>query len=294
MKNVDWNDLRLALALGREPTLTSAARAMGTSQPTASRRLAALERAVGAKLFLRGSNGYVPTAAGQKLLGTLSRIAGDLESLDAVAIDDDKAEGRVRVAITDVSALHLLEKALPRLAAKHPSIIVELLVSPRTADLTRREADLAVRLVRPEGADLVARSLGAMKYGFFATPRYLEQHGELDLAAPRGHSFIEPIAEIAESPEGRFMREVIFPRGGRASLRTSNMLVMAHAAGAGIGIAILPAPIAALAPSLVKLAPVREVHARTVYLVTHRDARRITRVRLVAEAIEKDLRARIA
>jgi DNA-binding transcriptional LysR family regulator len=294
MKNVDWNDLRLALALGREPTLTSAAKALGTSQPTASRRLAALERALGAKLFLRGARGYVPTEAGKRLLGALSRIAGDLESLDTIAADDHVAEGRVRVAITDVSALHLLEKALPRLAREHPKIVVELLVSMRTADLARREADLAVRLIRPEGADLVARSLGAMRYGFFATKGYLDEHGKLDPSAPEGHAFIEPIAEIAESPEGRFLRETIFPRGGRASLRASGMLVMAHAAGAGLGIAVLPEPIAAGVPSLRRLAPVREIHARSVYLVAHQGARKIARVRVVMDAIDADLRARIA
>src|SRR5205085_318566 len=101
------------------------------------------------------------------------------------------------------------------------------------------------------GAELVARGLGAMRYAFFATQGYVAAHGALDPARPTGHAFIEPIADIAEGPEGRFLRETIFPAGGRASLRTSGMLVMAHAAGAGLGIAVLPEPIAASVPSLV-------------------------------------------
>lgn len=290
---LDWNDLRFALALGKEPTLTAAARALGTSQPTASRRLVALEAALGTKLFLKSARGYVPTAAGQRLLATLGRVEGDLGSLGSVAHDEDRDEGIVRVATTDVTAIHLLESALPALNAEHPKLIVELVVSPRTADLARREADLAVRLVKPEGAELVARSVGAMRYGHFATERYASRFGALDPKRPAGHRFIEPVGDLAGSPEARLYREALAPLGAQASMRTTNMLVMAHAAGRSLGIAILPYPIASLVPSLVLLAPVREIHARTIFLVAHRDAKKLRRVKLVMDAIDRDLRARV-
>jgi DNA-binding transcriptional LysR family regulator len=292
MKALDWNDLRFALALGRERTLTAGARALGVSQPTASRRLAALERALGTKLFLRGKLGYVPTDAGRRLLEMLEGVEGELARAESLAFDDRKIEGTVRVAVTDVTAFHLLESALPALAARHPSLLVELIVGTRVVDLGKREADLAVRLVPPEGADLVARGLGEMRYGLHASESYLRKHGRpTDPEDLSGHAIIQPIGEIGQSPEAHYLAEHV--RGTKIALRTTSMLAMAHAAASGMGLAILPGPVAASVSGLVRVLAVPALKPRRVWLVAHRDARRVPRLRAVMDVIEKDLQKRI-
>jgi DNA-binding transcriptional LysR family regulator len=168
-----------------------------------------------------------------------------------------------------------------------------LLVDTRIADLSRREADLAVRLIHPEGADLVARGLGEMRYGLYASERYIAAHGRpegaIDLS---GHAIIQPIGELGKSPEAQYLAEHV--RGTRVSLRTTSMLAMAHAAASGMGLAILPAPIAASVGGLVRVAQVPALKPRRIWLVAHRDARRIPRLRTVMDAVEKELRKRMA
>jgi DNA-binding transcriptional LysR family regulator len=292
MKDLDWNDLRFALALGRERTLTAGAKALGVSQPTASRRLVALEESVGTKLFLRGAGGYVPTDAGRRLLAVLEGVSTALAQTATLASDDRKIEGVVRVAVTDLTAMHLLETALPLLRRKHPALLVELLVGGKVVDLSRREADLAVRLVPPEGAELVARGLGEMRYALYASEAYVTKYGApTDANDLTGHAVIEPIGELAASPEAQYLRDHV--RGTTVALRTTSMLAMAHAARAGMGLVILPAPIAASVGGLVRVASVPALKPRRLWLVAHRDARKIPRLRAVMDAIEKDLRKRI-
>jgi DNA-binding transcriptional LysR family regulator len=293
MKDLDWNDLRFALALGRERTLTAAARAFGVSQPTASRRLAAVERAIGTKLFLRGALGYAPTDAGRRLLDMLEGVSSALGRAETLASDERKVEGVVRLAVTDVTAIHLLEAALPALHARHPALVVELLVGTRVLDLSRREADLAVRLVSPEGAELARRSLGEMRYGLYASERYVQKRGKpADAIDLGGHAIIQPIGEIASSPEAQYLAEHV--RGTTVALRTTSMLAMAHAAAAGMGLAILPVPIALSVGGLTRVSDVPALRPRKIWLVTHADARRIPRVRAVMDVVEKELRKRMA
>jgi DNA-binding transcriptional LysR family regulator len=289
---LDWNDLRLAVVLGRERTLTRTARILGISQPTASRRLAAIEEALSAKLFLRSAAGYVPTRAGETLLATGAELERSVSVLERGALDDARAkDGVVRVAVTEVTALHLLERALPTLRRREPGVVVELLGASVQVDLTAREADLAVRMVKPVGAGLVARSLGKMRYGLYASSAYLAARGKLRDGLA-GHAIVQPIGVLASGPEAPWLAE--HATAAEVALRTSSMQCMAVAAQKGMALAMLPAPLAHSTAGLVEISPVETPRARTVWLVLHRDARRIRRVRVVADAIAEDIAARVA
>jgi len=289
---LDWNDLRLAVVLGRERTLTRAARSLGISQPTASRRLAAIETALGAKLFQKSSQGYVPTRAGETLLATAAEVERSVSHLERGALhDDDAGRGLVRVAVTEVTALHLLERAIPTLCRREPGIVVELLGASTQVDLGRREADLAIRMVKPEGAELVARKLGQMHYGLYASRSYLEAHGKV-VDGLAGQAIVAPVGILAAGPEAAWLAE--HAREANVVLRTSSMSCLAMAAKVGIAIVMLPTPLAHSTGGLVEISIIETPRARTVFLVMHRDARRVRRVRVVADAIAEDVAARIA
>jgi DNA-binding transcriptional LysR family regulator len=289
---LDWNDLRLAVVLARERTLTRTARALGLSQPTASRRLTAIEGALGTKLFLKSAKGYTPTRAGQTLLSTAQDLELAIGRLERGALaDDDRLEGVVRVAVTEVTALHLLEEVVPRLRRMHASIVIELVGASTQASLDRGEADLAVRMVQPEGAELRARSLGRMRYGLYGSRHYLEQRGEPGPGLG-GHAIVQPIGILTTGPEASWL--ATHAQGAEVALRTSSMLCMAMAARQGVGLAMLPTPLAHLSGGLVEVSSVETPLARTAWLVMHRDVRQLRRVRVVADEIATDLRARIA
>jgi DNA-binding transcriptional LysR family regulator len=294
MDALDWNDLRVAAALGRHRTLTAASKALGVSQPTASRRLQSLETQLGAALFLRTRQGLTPTAAGARLLATLGEVSRALESAGRIADDEREVAGLVRLGVTDVTALHLLEDArLGALLAAHPGLVVDLVVSAHLSDIARREVDLAVRLVPPEGADLVVRKLGTMRYGLYGAARYVARHG-----APRSatdlddHALVMPSGDLERGPEATFLGQ--HGGGARVVLRASGMRVLAEAAARGVGLTVLPAPLARSVPGLVELHPVPAIRARSVHLVSHRDARRVPRLRAVMQVVSAAMKARLA
>jgi DNA-binding transcriptional LysR family regulator len=294
MDALDWNDLRVAAALGRHPTLTAASKALGLSQPTASRRLQALEAQLGAALFLRTRQGLTPTAAGAKLLATLGEVSRALEGAGRIAEEEHEVAGLVRLGVTDVTALHLLEDArLGALLAAHPGLVVDLVVSPHLSDIARREVDLAVRLVPPEGADLVVQKLGTMRYGLYGAARYVARHGRPRSATElAGHLLIAPSGDLARGPEAGFLAE--HGAHARVVVRASGMRVLAEAAARGLGLTVLPAPLARSVPDLVELHPVPTIRPRAVHLVSYRDARRVPRLRAVMQAVRAAMKARLS
>jgi DNA-binding transcriptional LysR family regulator len=294
MTSFDWNDLRHAIAVAEHKTLTAAARRLRVSQPTVGRRIAALERTLGVALFLRSARGWIPTAAGIRLVESASILARDLDSLERGAIDDQSAlRGLVRIAVTEITAGHLLERALPRLRREHPEILCALKTSNAAADLARGEADVAVRLVKPEGAELAARKLGMLAYALYASEGYLAARGApRTLASLEGHDVVAPDGELLAGPEARWLGPSL--RGASASLRAHSMPALAAAAAAGMGLVVLPTTIGHDHPGLRPVAAVRDLPARPVFLVVHRDARRVARIRAMADAIAADLEPRIA
>jgi DNA-binding transcriptional LysR family regulator len=290
---LDWNDLRFFLAIVRGRTLTAAARALRVSQPTVSRRLAALERDFGAKLFLRGATGYTLTAPGRRLLEVTEPLATQLERVERGVVDDaSRVVGTVRVAVTEMTALHLLEDTLRPLLDAHPGLAVDLLAGNLAADLARGEADLAVRLVRPDSADLVRRRLGAMRYGLFAARSYLDGAAPVSRPDLAGHQVIRPVRSMAQGPEARWLEQHALQ--ARATVCVDSPFLALRAAVAGLGLAVLSDSLAQCAPELVCARALPEIPSREVWLVYHRDLREVARVRCVAEAVTACLRPRLA
>lgn len=287
---LNWDDLRLFLPVARSGSLTEAAHLLKVSISTVARRLAQLEADLGLSLFLRSQSGYALTADGQKLLEKAAAVETAILGVNRLA-DAGAVSGRVRVALPEGYALHIV---LPRLAAfraQHPAITLDLITGPFRLDLMRRESDLAVRLVKPVENDLVTRRLGAMAHGLYAkagaAPELMPKLGwvpemrQLPIAAATAAWIAGVHAGIATGAE-RAADQPVSPRDG-PPLAVNGLTPLAEAAAAGLGIALLPCLIGDADPRLARLAGPKGFFSQDIWLVLHRDLRHSPRIRLVAD-----------
>jgi DNA-binding transcriptional LysR family regulator len=210
---MDWDNARVFLAIYRRGTLRGAAAELQIDQATAGRRLAALEEALDARLFLRTPKRYVPTPAGDMALRAAERTeAGALALQRRMQGLDDRLEGTVSLACTNVVATVFLMPALSALRRRHPGLMVRMIASTQLSDLTRREADLAVRPVRPDAPDLIVRHLGQRAVGLCASREYLDVRGVPEAGTGlAGHDIV-----VYDSSIGGTRRDVLCgePAGG--------------------------------------------------------------------------------
>ena len=176
---MNWDDARIFVALHRERTLRAAARTLDIDQATVGRRLAALEHALGATLFLRTSNGYELTPVGRIAIRAAEAMEQSAHDLVRHTQGVDKRlAGEVKLSTTDALAHEFVMPALERLHAKHPDVSVMLDTTSLLLNLAKREADIAIRTVKPRNPDLLARRLARWEVGLFASPDYVRRHGE--------------------------------------------------------------------------------------------------------------------
>ncbi|MFO0581672.1 MAG: LysR family transcriptional regulator [Anaeromyxobacter sp.] len=292
MQNMlDWNDLRVALAAHEAGTLSGAAVALGVHQTTAGRRLDALEAALGFPLFLRTASGLVPTGEGAPVLASIAEVAGAFTRFEqGMRVGRPGVRGLVRVATTETTARQLVADAIPALVEAHPELSIELVTGNARVDLARGEAELAVRLTEPD-ASLVARRLGAVGHGLYASPAYVKAFGPPEADGLAGHRVIAPSRELARGPEATWLAE--HARSARRVLLAPNLVTCAAAVAQGIGVCPLPTTVADL-HGLTPLRMLPEIPPRPVYLAMHPDARRLARVRVVADAIAIHVRGHVA
>ncbi|MBN3857555.1 LysR family transcriptional regulator [Paraburkholderia sp. Ac-20340] len=287
---MNWDDARIFLAIRREGTLRAAARALNLDQATVGRRLATLEHSLAATLFLRTSKGYALTQAGQiavKHAENMERAAHDLTRQTQGL--DKRLAGDVKVTTTDALALEFVIPAIERLNAKHPDVCVHLSTSTKLLNLAKREADIAVRTVRPRNPGLVARQLVSWEMGLFASQAYLDRYGEPEQGqAFAGHELVvyQPYIDAARVPA--LAGEPL--HGGRIVARFDSNLSVRAAIKAGIGIGEIPASMGA-SDGLIRIWPsCRRETPYEVWLVTHEDLRRTARIRATIDEIGERFR----
>ncbi|PZX34354.1 Transcriptional regulator, LysR family [Cupriavidus phytorum] len=282
---MNWDDTRIFLALQRERTLRQAARVAGVDQATVGRRLAALEHALGATLFLRTSEGYVLTPAGENALRSaekMEKFAHDLVRQAQGA--DSRLAGEVKVTTTDSLALEFVIPAIARVHAEHPDVRVMLNTSTQMLNLARREADIAIRNMKPENPDLVARRLAHWPVGLFASSEYLARRGTPAQAdAFAGHDVVMYQPYLHGSAAPTLVGEPIHT--GRLVAAVNSSLMLRTMIRTGMAIGEVPVPLAER-DGLVRIWPGRERAGRyEVWLVTHQDLRHTARVRTMIDSI---------
>jgi DNA-binding transcriptional LysR family regulator len=281
---MDWDNARIFLAIYRVGTLRGAAALLQIDQATAGRRLAALESSLDARLFLRTPGGYVPTAAGELAFAAAERMEQAADQLQRQMQGlDHRLSGGVRVATSETVASYYVMEAVRRVHAHHPDIRVTLSTAIQLSNLTRREADLAIRNIRPDNPDLIYRHLARKEVGLYASRNYLEAHGEPRLGtAFAGHALVTYQQAVLPGWSDTFCGE---PTGnGRIGVELNSGMMIIEAVVAGLGIGQVPIHMAPLYPDLVRIWPTRS-EPYDLWLVMHGDLNRTARVRAVADAI---------
>ncbi len=281
---MDWDNARVFLAIYRRGTLRGAASELQIDQATAGRRLAALEEALDARLFLRTPKRYMPTPAGEMAFRAAEQMETGAHVLQRRMQGlDERLEGTVSLACTDSVASVFLIPALRAVRQRHPGITVRMLVSTKLSNLTRREADLAIRPVRPEAPDLITRHLGQRTIGLYAAREYIDARGQpIAGTGLAGHDIV-----VYDSSVGGTRRDVLCGEpveGARVTLETNTTMLLAQAVAAGLGIGEIPTHLSQRFPSLVRVLPER-ANPYDIWLVMHGDLRHAARVRAVADAV---------
>jgi DNA-binding transcriptional LysR family regulator len=277
----NWDDLRIFLTLAREGTLTTAAKALGVSHPTVARRVAALEAQIGARLFDRLPDRFVPTSAGEELLGDTEAMERAALSIDRRSASlSDTVSGVVRLSAgEEISAL--LARHLPDLRKRLSQIEFELSATHTALNLSRREADLLIREQVPDLADIVARKLGRVAYAIYAHPSLAV--ARLPPAAFKSVPWVGFDDDHTRMPGQRWLQERL--DGGRPAIRCNNWLVVRETARAAGGFAVLPCYLGDADDRLQRIGgPIPEVFADQ-WLLVHRDLRALPRVRAVMDAV---------
>jgi DNA-binding transcriptional LysR family regulator len=259
---LDWDDLRYALTVAEQGSLAAAARVLGVNHTTVLRRVTAFEERLGVRLFDRQPNGYVPTAAGEELLDKARRmdvLAAEFER--AVLGADLRVAGPLRVTTTDTLAASVLPEILAAFAAAHPEVRVELSTSNQFANLSKRDADLAIRPAMQPPESLVGRRVTTIAFAVYAT-------GD-DVAG-----WIAPDDSLSNTTVARWMRAEQ-PEADIVA-RADSLLTMRNLAAAGLGRAALPCFLGDVSAGLRKLQTIEPTNE--LWLLTHEDLRTTARV----------------
>lgn len=283
---IDWDHLRFLLAAAHTGSFAAAARRLRVDQATVGRRLRALQDAVGVPLWERTPGRLSLTAAGRRALGAAETMEEAALALELTVEKGRPAvEGVLRISTTDAVASQLLAPRLPELLRQHPALEVELVASNQAANLSRREADLAVRLFRPQEPTLVARRAGVLAYGLYASEPYLGSRGRPRDARLEGHELLGFERTIA--PRSRVLAWTD-ELGGRVVLRASSAAAILAATRAGMGIGVLPCFLADVVPGLARALP--ELRTSEIWLAVHGELRSSPRARAGMAFLSRVLR----
>lgn len=281
MQSLDWDDARMFLAVARAGQILGASRKLGLNQATLSRRMAILEKALGAKLLIRRTHGCELTDAGADLLDALERIEAQMLTIQArVRGMEASASGIVRIGAPDGFGVGFLAPRLVQLAERHPGLTIQLVPISRGFSLSRREADLAVMVGRPEKGRLVARKLTDYTLGLYASPSYLAAHPApqkpADLASHRLVGYVE---DLVASPTYNYADD--FLRGWRSTIELTSAIGQRDAVASGAGIGVLHDYLAR-DHGLVRILPELGV-SRSYWLTVHENLRDVRRVQAAAD-----------
>lgn len=281
---MNWDDVRVFLAVARAGQILGAARRLELNHATVSRRVAALERALGAKLFRRLTTGSELTGEGARFLVVAERIEADMIAARAeIAGESDEVAGVVRIGAPDGFGVAFLAARLGALTQRHPQLSIQLVPVPRSFSLSRREADIAITVERPTEGRLVAAKLVDYTLGLYASRAYAERHGlPASPAELRRHRLIGYVPDLVISPSLDYGPEIL--PDWQADFAVSSSLGQVEAVRSGAGVGILHTFIARGCDDLVAVdaaAPIR----RAYWLVYHETVRPLRRVQVVSAFI---------
>lgn len=285
----DWNQVRAFLATVEEGSLSGAARVTGLTQPTIGRQVSALETELGVTLFQRTGRKMLLTEPGRELLDHVRDMADAASRISLTAAGQSSSvEGKVRITASDVFSAFMLPKVLPRIAQVAPMLHIDLIAANDIRDLVQREADIAIRHVRPEQPDLIAKLVGEATGHFFAAPSYFERMGrptsKADLSNHRFIGFGDDGGMI------NYLKGVdIHLKADNFRFSSTSGIASWEMAKMGLGIGAMSEQIGILTPEVEHALPTMDPIRFPVWLATHRELHTSRRIRLVFDILAEFL-----
>lgn len=284
-RDLEWNDLRLILAIARAGSLAGAAREMGQTHSTMFRRINAVEEKTGVRFFERHASGYVPTDAGKTALDYGERVEAEFNALGLEVLGaDGKLRGRVRLTSPEAFAEDIAPAMLARFLAKNPEIAVDLSPGHGAVDMSKREAEVAIRATRSPPEASFGKKIGVFRFALYSTDAYLAQAGERplkehDWCAIEGTAgWMSPWA--FPTPEAALARFRFQSRASRAVL---------NAVAEGVGLALLPCYFADRYETVIRASDPIKTLDLTLWVLTHPDLRGTARVRALMNHLYEEL-----
>jgi DNA-binding transcriptional LysR family regulator len=271
---MDWDDIRVFLAIARAGTLGAAAREAGQTQPTMGRRLRALEAAVGHTLFQRTAEGFVLTQEGSALVLHAERMEQEAFAIDRLLTGQAlELSGTLRISSSDWFGVYVLTNVFAEFLGRHPQVSIELVTDARLFNLARREADLVFRITPFEEADIIQRKLMHMDYALYGPSGCLQpQAGD-----GHGHSLITMDSAFGKLPDVAWLQKML--PNARTLFGSNNREVQARMCAEGVGLAVLPRPLGDQTPGIERIDLGEAPPGRDVWFGYHRDLRRLARLR---------------
>lgn len=274
-RGLAWDDLVTVLAIGRNGTLAGAARELRVNHSTMFRRIGAIEDQLGVRLFERLRSGYVPTPAGEEVIRLALHVDEEVVALERkLAGVDVRPSGTLRVTTTET----LIPWVVPicaRFRLAYPEIRLELVTGTQMLNLSRRDADVAIRPSAAPPESLHGRRLASVAFAVYGSEAYLAEAP--DPAQAEGHRWIGLDDSLSHLRAHSWLEK----RAGEAriAMKVSSLVAAVHAAKAGIGLALLPCYLGDAEAGLIRVSPLQEEPATDLWLLVHHDIRRVGRVR---------------
>ena len=289
----DWDDMRVFLAVARTESLSGAGKVLRLDPATVGRRIAKLEETMAARLFARSPQGYTLTDEGQRMMGHAVRaeqaMAGAMEELRGEA---GSLTGQIRIGAPDGSANYLLPQVMAAICDENPGLDVQIVALPRVFNLSKREADMAIAVSRPEAGKLTVQKLTDYKLHLAASRGYLERHPPIrTLADLKNHRMIGYIPDLIFDKELDYLAQTGMDT---VALASNSVSVQFNWVRHGAGVAIVHDFALTAAPDLVKILPDQLSLTRSFFLIRHADDRRVDRLNRFAELLAQGVRREVA
>lgn len=292
MQTFDWTLLQSFLAVAEHGSYSGAARVMRHSQPTIGRHVQQLQDQLGTVLFQRAASGYVLTETGTALMAHAKAMRAAAAKISMVAEGrGEEIAGTVRITASEIVATYMLPEILAELLRAEPGLQIELVATNSTENLLLREADIAVRMVRPEQPELISRKLGEIPVGLFAAQSYLDRAGvPMQIDTFKGHTLIG-FDQSTLMLEAMKMLGILFKREDFA-FRVDNQIAYFEAMVAGIGIGAMQVFMAEQR-NLVQVLPEIPIPPLPMWLTAHQELRTSARVRRVFDYLAINLKSQL-
>jgi len=283
-----WDDLRIFLAIARAGSLSGAARSLGVNHSTVFRRINAFEENLGVRLFERMGTGYALTVAGEEMRASAERVEGEIERLDRrITGQDLRLEGALIVTTTDTLAQHILMPHVANFREAFPGIRLDLIIDNANVNMSKRQADVAVRPTRDPPETLVGRRISDIAFACYASQEYMQGRSS-ELAELDWVHLDDSLLHLAAD---KWFRRTL--PNARSAMTTNSVLGLQLGCEAGLGAAVLPCFMADLNANLQRLQPPIDEAASILWLLTHEDLRHTARVRafmdFMADALKTDI-----